>query len=183
MTDPKPSLDRAGRATAAVFERAERFAAAMDAAGLPYAVGGDCAAYVHVDRAEPSAVRFPATVEAVVAADDADRIRAAAGTIDLETRILPPDGKPARGVVSLLTAGAPCGPVVVPVPGESEPGGRFRVLTLSALARTLLGRWKRNDRVSLRDFMDVGLIDDSWPARFPPPLGERLQALLDDPDG
>ena len=29
----------------------------------------------------------------------------------------------------------------------------------------------------------VGLIDATWPARFPPPLGDRLQELLDDPNG
>ena len=183
MTEPTPNLDRAARATAAVFERAEAFAAAMDRAGVPYAIGGDCAAYAHVARIEPAATRFPATVEAVVTADDADRIRAAAGTVGLEVHVLPGDAKAARGVVNLLTAGAPCGQTVVPGPLDFEPGGRFRVLTLPALARTLLGRWKLNDRVTLRDFLDVGLLDDSWPARFPPALGERLQALLDDPDG
>jgi len=29
----------------------------------------------------------------------------------------------------------------------------------------------------------VGLIDDSWPAKFPPPLEERLRAILANPDG
>ena len=29
----------------------------------------------------------------------------------------------------------------------------------------------------------VGLIDATWLARLPPTLGERLQTLLDDPDG
>ena len=171
------------RAPAAVFERAEAFATVLDRAGLPYAIGGDCAAYAHVERSDPSATRFPATVEAVVAANDRDRLRAAAEAAGVELHVLPADAKPARGVINLLTAGAPCGSVAVPDPGESEPGDRFRVMTLPALARTLLGRWKLNDRVSLRDFMDVGLIDDTWPARFPPPLGDRLQALLDDPDG
>jgi len=31
--------------------------------------------------------------------------------------------------------------------------------------------------------IQIGLIDASWPARFPPSLGERLQSLLDDPEG
>jgi hypothetical protein len=39
------------------------------------------------------------------------------------------------------------------------------------------------DRVHLLDLIGVGLIDATWPARFPPPLGERLQQLLDDPNG
>jgi hypothetical protein len=33
------------------------------------------------------------------------------------------------------------------------------------------------------DLISVGQIDASWPARFPPPLGERLQQLLDNPNG
>jgi hypothetical protein len=35
----------------------------------------------------------------------------------------------------------------------------------------------------LLDLIGVGLLDATWPARFPPPLGERLQQLLDDPNG
>jgi hypothetical protein len=31
--------------------------------------------------------------------------------------------------------------------------------------------------------LGVGLIDATRPARFPPPLGGRLQQLLDDPNG
>jgi hypothetical protein len=29
----------------------------------------------------------------------------------------------------------------------------------------------------------IGLLDASWPSRFPPSLAQRLQALLDDPEG
>jgi hypothetical protein len=29
----------------------------------------------------------------------------------------------------------------------------------------------------------VGLIDGSWPEKFPPPLDERLRAILANPDG
>lgn len=39
------------------------------------------------------------------------------------------------------------------------------------------------DRVHLLDMIGVGLIDATWPGRFPPPLDERLQQLLDDPNG
>jgi hypothetical protein len=31
--------------------------------------------------------------------------------------------------------------------------------------------------------LDVGLLDQSWVARFPPALGERLQQLIDSPEG
>jgi len=39
------------------------------------------------------------------------------------------------------------------------------------------------DRVHLLDMIDVGLLDAAWPARYPGELGQRLQRLLDDPDG
>jgi hypothetical protein len=48
-------------------------------------------------------------------------------------------------------------------------------------AGRLLHRLK--DRVHILDLIGAGLIDATWPARFPGPLGERLQRLLDDPNG
>jgi hypothetical protein len=35
----------------------------------------------------------------------------------------------------------------------------------------------------LLDMIQVGLIDATWPKRLPPPLAERLQSLLDNPNG
>jgi len=43
--------------------------------------------------------------------------------------------------------------------------------------------WRDKDRTHLRDMIGVGLIDATWPARFAAPLGERLQQLLDNPNG
>jgi hypothetical protein len=39
------------------------------------------------------------------------------------------------------------------------------------------------DRVHLRDLIEVGLLDSTWPARFPAELASRLQSLLDRPEG
>jgi hypothetical protein len=46
-----------------------------------------------------------------------------------------------------------------------------------------LTSYRDKDRMHLRDLIDVGLLDATWPAKFPPELGARLQAILDDPDG
>jgi hypothetical protein len=46
-----------------------------------------------------------------------------------------------------------------------------------------LNSFRDRDRTHLRDMIQIGLIDASWPDRFPPQLGQRLQALLDDPEG
>jgi hypothetical protein len=46
-----------------------------------------------------------------------------------------------------------------------------------------LTSFRDKDRTHLRDMLEVGLIDDSWKARLPEPLAERLQVLLDNPGG
>jgi hypothetical protein len=35
----------------------------------------------------------------------------------------------------------------------------------------------------LRDLIEVGLVDPSWQSRLPSELGQRLQQLLDTPEG
>jgi len=46
-----------------------------------------------------------------------------------------------------------------------------------------LTSYRRKDQVHIQDMISVGLIDQSWPARLPGELADRLQQLLDDPDG
>ncbi|MBI2478483.1 MAG: hypothetical protein HYV60_07545, partial [Planctomycetia bacterium] len=58
-----------------------------------------------------------------------------------------------------------------------------RIVELPELVRMKLNSYRDKDRTHLRDMIGVGLIDASWPGRFEPPLDERLQTLLDDPDG
>ena len=52
-----------------------------------------------------------------------------------------------------------------------------------ALVPIALTAFCDKDRTHLRDLIDVGLIDSSWPARFAPELATRLQQLLDTPEG
>jgi hypothetical protein len=46
-----------------------------------------------------------------------------------------------------------------------------------------LTSFRDKDRMHLRDFLEVGLIDADWPKRFPPELAARLQELIDHPEG
>jgi hypothetical protein len=66
---------------------------------------------------------------------------------------------------------------------ESEPAAQFQVVALEALVRMKLNSYRDKDRTHLRDMIEVGLVDDSWPSRFPPQLATRLQHLLDTPGG
>ena len=64
-----------------------------------------------------------------------------------------------------------------------ESAEAFQVLGLDALVRMKLTSYRDKDRTHLRDMIDVGLIDESWPAKLPTGLAVRLQALLDTPEG
>ncbi len=55
--------------------------------------------------------------------------------------------------------------------------------SLDALVRMKLTSFRDKDRVHLRDLIGVGLVDADWVARVPAPLGDRLQSVLDDPEG
>ena len=59
----------------------------------------------------------------------------------------------------------------------------LQTLQLSSLVEFQLARFRLDDAVDLRDMIGVGLIDELWPAKLQPELGQRLQELLDDPDG
>ena len=39
------------------------------------------------------------------------------------------------------------------------------------------------DKTHLRDMLEIGLIDATWPSRYPPQLAARLQQLIDTPEG
>lgn len=96
-----------------------------------------------------------------------------------------PQGRPSAGA-HLLLASKPVkagNEHVAPDISESERAAEFQVVSLQAIVRMKLIAWRAQDRVHLLDLIGVGQIDATWPARFPAPLGERLQQLLDNPDG
>lgn len=66
---------------------------------------------------------------------------------------------------------------------DSADLGAFRVLNLESLVRIKLMAFRDKDRTHLRDLVGVGLIDQSWTARYAGVLGQRLQSILDTPDG
>ena len=51
------------------------------------------------------------------------------------------------------------------------------------LVRMKLTSFRSKDRVHVRDMIEVGLIDGSWPSRFPNELSARLQEIISDPEG
>src|SRR5262249_12682722 len=105
--------------------------------------------------------------------------------LDVDMFLDGPTGRPSEAI-HLLFAGEKVRPDHMheaPDVIESERAVDFQVTSLPALVRMKLLSWRDKDRTHLRDLIGVGLIDASWPARFPSPLDERLQQLLDDPNG
>ncbi|MDA0818528.1 MAG: hypothetical protein O2946_13305, partial [Planctomycetota bacterium] len=92
----------------------------------------------------------------------------------------------ARDAVHVIFAGERVRPeYVAPVPdvAESVSFASYRVLSLEAVVRMKLTSYRRKDQVHVLDMIEVGLVNATWPARYPPELAARLQHLLDTPDG
>ncbi len=187
------SWERMERAVEKVRQRLLRAASALGQAGVPYAVVGGNAVAAWVSRVDEAAVRntqdvdilirrqdLPAAVEAM---SKAGFIHRHAAGIDM---LLDGPAAKARDAVHLVFAGEKVRPeYVLPAPDvqESEETAHIRVLSLESLVRMKLTSFRDKDRTHLRDFIEVGLLDATWPPRFPPELAARLQDLLDHPEG
>jgi hypothetical protein len=187
------SLERMVRAVEKVRDRLRRAAAALEAAHVPYAVIGGNAVAAWVSRVDEAAVRNTRDVDILLRRSDFEAAKAAlqaAGFIYRHVKsidmFLDGEGAKARDAVHVVFANEKVHPDdVVPAPDviDSEIGGSFRVVELKALVGMKLVANRDRDRMHLHDLLDVGLIDSTWPARFPPELAARLQHILDTPDG
>jgi hypothetical protein len=186
-------LDRMVRAVELVRERLLRATAALEAAGIPYAVAGGNAVAAWVARVDPAAVRNTQDVDVLLRRSDLDAAAAALAVAGFVRRHVAgidvfldgPDSK-ARDAVHIVPAGIKIRPdylVASPDVTESEKPDQFRVLSLDALVRMKLTSFRDKDRTHLRDMLEVGLIDATWKTRLPPQFADRLQQLIDTPEG
>ena len=187
------SWERMIRAVKLVRERLLRATDALERAAVPYAVAGGNAAAVWVSRVDQSAVRNTPDVDILIRRDDFDRAREAlvsAGFVYAEGRGIGEvflDGPQAteREAVHILFGGERVqADYLLPAPdvSEAEQGSEFRVLALTPLVQMKLTSCRLKDQVHILDMIEGGLIDATWPARFPPPLDARLQELIDNPE-
>jgi hypothetical protein len=182
-----------------VKNRLERAAVALSGQGIRYAVVGGNAVAAWVSRVDVAAVRNTRDVDILLRREDMDRARAALEAAGFVHRRVASLGKAAamdvfldgpeakvRDAVHILWAGEKTLPdALEPTPelGHTEPADGFELIPLEDLVRMKLISFRDKDRMHLRDLTSVGLLDESWPARFSPLLGERLQKILDDPEG
>ena len=176
-----------------VRERMLRATAALEAAGIAYAVIGGNAVATWVGRIDASAVRFTQDVDLLIRRADLDAAKIVLGRVgfiyrhssSIDMFLDGPEAK-ARDAVHVIFAGEKVRPdYVLPAPEvtESESSESFRVLRLEALVRMKLTSFRDKDRTHLRDMLDIGLIDGSWRERLPEELAVRLQSLIENPGG
>jgi hypothetical protein len=187
------SWRRVVEAVEAVHERACRATAALEQAGIPYAVAGGNAVAAWVSRVDRAAVRNTQDVDILVRRSDFEAVKQALASVgfehhtikDVEVFIDGPQGKP-RDAVRLIFAGEKVRPTC-PAPSadvtELDRGEHYKVLALDALVRMKLNSFRVKDRMHLLDLLDVGLIDRSWLPRLGPEHATRLQQLIENPDG
>jgi len=187
------SWERMVRAVEKVLNRMTRAVGALETHGTPYAVIGDIAVAAWVSQVDESAVRYAKDVEILIRRDDLELAILAlseAGFVynrssGVEMFFDGPDAK-ASDAIHLVFAHEKVRPEhlsAAPDVDASELGPVYRTIELEPLVRMKLNSFRLKDQVHLLDMIGVGLIDETWPARFEPELAERLQQMLDNPDG
>ncbi len=172
-----------------VTDRLERICGALRSAGVPYALVGGQAVALWVATVDPAAVRTTKDVDLLLARADLPRARAAARDAGFDyfevlgVGMFLDRGNPnPRAAVHLLWAGEKVRPEYeFPSPmveRRESPSEGFDVVSLDDLVRMKLQSNRDQDRVHLRDMIDLGLVDRALHDRLPPPLAARLDPLL-----
>lgn len=185
--------DRMDRAVEQIRLRLEKATTALEAAGIPYAIIGGNAVRAWVAQADEAAVRTTRDVDLLIRRSDLPAVKLAleaAGFVYRHVKSIDmfldgPDAK-ARDAVHILFAGEKVSrddPYPAPEIDEAEVIEQHKTLRLESLVRMKLVSNCRKDQMHLLDMLDVGLIDATWPSRFPPDLAARLQELIDHPEG
>ena len=185
--------DRIENAVEKVKDRLRRVSRALNTANIPYAVVGGNAVQHWVAQVDESVVRNTRDVDIILNESDLEaailalrpegfEYRRAAGV----TMFLDGPKAKARDAVHVVFAGKKVReqyPEPVPELDEYELIDDARTLPLERLVVMKLTSFRDKDRVHIRDMISIGIIDRSWVDRFSPVLQDRLQQLLDDPDG
>lgn len=184
---------RMSGAVEAIRQRLERACAALEAAGVEHAVVGGNAVAVWVGMVDQGAVRNTRDVDILLRRSDLARATAAlvqAGFVAVQTLgvtiFLDGPGATPSESVHIVFAGEKVREDYVqasPDVAEAEMPTTFRVLSLEPLVQMKLTSFRDKDRTHVRDLIGVGLVNTSWLARLPAELAQRLQELLDNPDG
>lgn len=168
-----------------VERRLRAVAAALDTAGVLYAIIGGNAVAAWVSRADPGATRATKDVDILVRRADTGRVTAVLTGMGFQRLdiggpvcFVDPDEPSRKSGLQLVWAGEKVWPSnLFPTPdvsaSERSPDG-FTIVALPALVRMKLTSFRDIDRVHIADMLSVGLIGPEVRAALPPELLARL---------
>ncbi len=167
----------------------ERICRALTEAGIPYALVGGQAVALWVASKDPAAVRTTKDVDLLINRNDLPKARAAATSVGMDYfevmgvgMFLKRDDPNPRKAVHIVWAGEKVRPEYeYPSPAldqcqELSPG--INVVSLPGLVQMKLLSNRDQDRVHLRDMIDVGLVGRELLGKLPKSLAKRLESLL-----
>lgn len=172
-----------------VTGRLERITRALQEASVPFALVGGQAVAMWVATKDPAAVRTTKDVDVLLRREDLPAARSAALSVGMDYfevmgvgMFLEQDDPNPRRAVRLVWAGEKVRPEY-PLPSPNIDERRLLepdkpVVSLSGLVRMKLMSHRDQDRVHLRDLIDVGLIDRDMLEHLSQQLADRLDALL-----
>jgi hypothetical protein len=186
-------FERMYRSVELVKQRLDRTCIALRNACVPYAVIGGNAVAAWVATIDDGAVRNTRDVDILLREQDLDLATIALSSAGFVRHSVMnvllfldgPNGKPSKGIQVLLAerkvreeyaTATPRIDQAVDIEGRS-------IIELTALVEMKLNSFRRKDQTHLLDMIQIGLIDSTWPKRFATNLGDRLQELLNDPEG
>jgi hypothetical protein len=173
-----------------VAQRLTRITTALRTAHVPYALAGGQAVAMWVATRDPAAVRTTKDVDLLIRRADLGRARAAARSVEMDYfetmgvgMFLDREDPNPRHAVHLIWAKELLRPgLPLPSPDVDSrttlPGGH-EVVSIAGLVCMKLMANRDQDRVHLRDMIDVGLIGRTMLAGLPTELATRLEALFE----
>lgn len=175
-----------------VEELLRRVAAALDAAGVTYALIGGNAVAAWVSTVDPEAVRATKDVDLLVRREDLAALMRALDPLDLmHVEVLGvhmfvdrqyPNPKSGVHLVIANEVIRPHHAHPAPDPSDSTRVTDFNVLSLPGLVRMKLESFRDIDRAHIRDLLSLGLITDDLVRGLPDDLRSRMQSILDTPE-
>jgi len=172
-----------------VTDRLERICRALEEASVPFALVGGQAVALWVATRDPAAVRTTKDVDILIPRESLSEARAAALKVGMDYfevmgvgMFLDHDDPNPRHAVHLVWAGEKVrASYDFPSPTIDQREmleGQVPVVSLAGLVLMKLLSNRDQDRVHLRDMIDVGLVTRDMLDHLPPQLAPRLNPLL-----
>lgn len=185
-----PNLETQERAVSRVEELVRKVAAALDTAGVPYAVIGGNAVAAWIATVDSDAVRATKDVDILVQRADVPKMAKVLAPLDLIPEevlgltvfVDRQNPRPSAGV-HVIFANERVRPhsrhPAPDVSGTVQAASGFKVLDLPSLLVMKLEAFRRIDQVHVEDLLRSGLIDKSLAERLPEDLRNRLREVRD----